>query len=231
VATGTFTSGPATLSFEAWHGLVGCDVPGEDGAVATYAWRQSDDRLALTAIDDACAERLTLLTSRPLGSLDACTTESLETFDPFAAAAGTPSAEPTPASGVAAQEGYGEGADVEGEIDSLLRTANGCWATADPDSFMGLHSQGLRGQIAMMGPPEDFTRELREFMEAPLTLERISAVTLDDPDHAWAYVEVNLGDQPNPQRMNFVQEDGVWRLDSFFLLGPPTPSGPIRLSP
>jgi hypothetical protein len=64
-----------------------------------------------------------------------------------------------------------------------------------------------------------------------LTLKRIGEVTLDDPDHAWAYVEVNLSGQPNPQRVNFVQENGTWLFDSFVLFGPPTPSGPVPTGP
>jgi hypothetical protein len=191
----------------------------------------SEDRLTLTTIDDACPERLTLLTSHPFGRVSACTTTSAAQFDPFAAAEGTPSAAPTAASGVAAQEGYGEGADAAVAIDELLQAANGCWATGDVNSFMNLHSEGLRSQIAMMGPPEAFTQELLDFMEAPLTLQRIGDVTLDDANHAWAYVEIDLGGNRNPQRVNFVQEDGVWRLDSFFLFGPPLPGMPAGVVP
>jgi hypothetical protein len=231
VVTGTFTSGPATLTFETWGGIIGCAASGDESTGAAYAWRLRDDQLALTSLDDACAERLALLTSRPLGRVAACEMESAAAFDPFAVAEGTPSAAPTAASGVSAQEGYGEGADVEVAIDELLQAANGCWATADANHFMNLHSEGLRDQIAMMGPPEAFTQELRDFMEAPLTLRRIGDVILDDPNHAWAYVEIDLDGDRNPQRVNFVQEDGVWRLDSFFLFGPPVPGAPIGVVP
>lgn len=232
VANGTFTSGPATLAFTEWNGIIGCEaVDAGRGAAASYAWRLTDDRLTLTTVDDACPERLTLLTSRPFGSVAACAAEDAAPFDPFAVAEGTPSAAPTAASGVAAQEGLGEGADAALAIDELLQAANGCWATADANSFMNLHSEGLRSQIASVGPPEAFTRELLTFMEAPLTLKRIGEVTLDDANHAWAYVEIDLGGDRNPQRMNFVQENGAWRLDSFFLFGPPIPGAPIGVVP
>lgn len=231
VASGNFAAGPATLTFEDWSGIVGCDASGNDDSPATYAWRLSDDLLTLTPIDDLCTERLTLLTTRDLVRVDACE-EAPVAPDPFSMveAFGTPVAESPTVSGVAAQEGFSEGVEAERAIDALLRSANGCWAVAEPDRFMALHSQGLAGQIAIMGPADAFTRELRTFMEAPLTLERISDVTLEDPSHAWAYVEVTLNGQPNPQRMNFVLEQGGWKLDTFFLFGPPMqgpPLGPV----
>jgi hypothetical protein len=233
VVTGTFEAGPATLTITAWDGIIGCEIAAGSGAPATYAWRQTDDLLTLTPIDESCVERLTLLTTRALGRSEACAPRSPSVDDPFVIAEGgaTPVAAPTPASGVAAQEGYGEGADVEEAIDGLLRQASGCWASANVDGFMSLHSQGVTGQLAMMGPAEDFTRELRTFMESPLGFERIGEVNLVDPDHAWAYVEIDLGGEPNPQRVNFVLEQGEWLFDSFFLFGPPSPGGPVGITP
>lgn len=233
VAGGRFTSGPATLVFDDWSGIVGCARAEDGGAAATYAWRLADDLLTLTPIADECAERLTLLTTRALVEVAACEEPPAVAQDPFTAieAFGTPVAGEAAASGVAAQEGFSAGVQVERAIDDLLRSANGCWAVAEPDRFMALHSRGLTGQIAMMGPPEAFSRELRSFMEAPLTLKRIGEVTLDDPAHAWAYVEVDLGGLPNPQRMNFVLEQGVWKFDTFFLFGPPLPGMPPGLAP
>jgi hypothetical protein len=232
VASGRFAAGPATLAFEDWSGIVGCEDSGSDGSAATYAWRLSDDLLTLTPIDEPCIERLTLLTTRALVQVEACE-DAPVAQDPFSMveAFGTPVAESPETTGVAAQEGFSEGEEAEKAIDALLRSANGCWAVAEPDRFMALHSGGLTGQIAIMGPVDAFTRELRTFMEAPLTLERISDVTLEDPGHAWAYVEVTLDGQPNPQRMNFVFEQGVWKLDTFFLFGPPTQGPPIGPMP
>jgi hypothetical protein len=68
-------------------------------------------------------------------------------------------------------------------------------------------------------------------MATPVSFERIGSVNLIDPDHAWAYVEVTLGGDPLPQRVDFVFEDGVWLFDTFFLFGPPTPTGPIDVEP
>lgn len=228
VAAGMFEAGPATLAFASWDGMVGCQLVENGDATATYAWRQSDDRLALTPIEDGCPERLTLLTTRDFGSLAVCDAPRSAPMDPFAIAGqqGTPAAGPAAGQGVAAQEGYGEGAEVEEAVDALIEQANGCWAATDVDRFMSLHGQGIVAQIGMMGPPEQFSSELQTFMEAPLRLERIGPVTLDDASHAWAYVEVDLDGQTNARRMTFILQDGIWLFDTFFLFGPPLPGGP-----
>lgn len=234
VVSGTFDAGDATLTFNEWSGIVGCDIPGDGGEPATYAWRQSDDTLTLTPISDSCTERLTLLTTRSLGGFEACAVTPRPVTDPFATDAllATPVAgDVTPATGVAAQEGLSEGADAEEAIDSLLRQANGCWATGDPTRFLALHSLGVVEEIAFIGPFEEFARQLRLLMSTPVAFERIGPVNLIDVDHAWAYVEVTLGGEPLPQRVDFVFEDGAWLFDTFFLFGPPTPTGPVEVEP
>lgn len=239
VVSGTFDAAEATVSFTQWSGLVGCDISEQSGEPATYAWQQVDDTLTLTAITDSCTERLTLLTTRSLGGFEACAVVPRPLTDAFSPGAdasflATPVAglpELVPASGVAAQEGLSEGADAEEAIDSLLRQANGCWATGDPARFLALHSERVVQEIAFVGPLEDFARQLRLFMATPLVFERIGQVNLLDSDHAWAYVEVTLGGEPLPQRMDFVFENGTWLLDTFFLFGPPAPTGPVVVEP
>lgn len=233
IVNGTFEAGEATLSFNEWNGIVGCPVSSESEP-ATYAWRQTDDTLTLTPISDTCTERLTLLTTRSLGGFEACVVTPRSVTDPFAAdvSLATPVAMPTaPATGVAAQEGLSEGADAEEAIDSLLRQANGCWATGDPTRFMALHSLRVIDEISFIGPFNEFARELRLLMSTPVAFERIGPVNLIDPDHAWAYVEVTLGGDPLPQRVDFVFENGAWLFDTFFLFGPPTPTGPVDVEP
>ncbi|MFN8592662.1 MAG: hypothetical protein U0031_14485 [Thermomicrobiales bacterium] len=236
IVTGKFEAGEATLTFTEWTGIIGCNIDPDSGSPATYAWRRSDDTLTLTTITDSCPERLTLLTTRPLGGFEACAVEPISLSDPFGTdeagpiSLATPVTEAEVVSGVAAQEGLSEGADAEEAIDSLLRQANGCWATGDPTRFLALHSQQVIQEIAFGGPLEDFARQLRLFMSTPLVFERIGDVNLIDPDHAWAYVEVTLGGDPMPQRIDFVFEDGTWLFDTFFLFGPPTPSGPISVT-
>jgi hypothetical protein len=233
VVSGSFDAGDTTLTFNEWSGLVGCDIAADGGEPATYAWRQSDETLTLTPISDTCTERLTLLTTRSLGGFEACAAAPRPLLDPFETDAllATPVAAVTPVTGVAAQEGLSEGADAEQAIDSLLRQANGCWATGDPTRFLALHSQRAIDEITIVGPLEEFARQLRLFMATPVAFERIGPVNLDDPDHAWAYVEISLGGDPLPQRVDFVFEDGAWLFDTFFLFGPPTPTGPVQVEP
>jgi hypothetical protein len=231
VVSGTFEAGASTLTFNDWSGIIDCVQPAEDEQPATYAWQRDDDTLTLTAISDSCTERLTLLTTRPMGGFEACAVAPRSLTDPFGESSTMPLATPVapqePASGVAAQEGLSEGADVEEAIDSLLRQANGCWATGDPSRFLALHSDQVIDEIMLVGPLEDFARELRLFMGTPLSFERIGRVNLLDPEHAWAYVEVTLGGDPIPQRIDFVFERGAWLFDIFFLFGPPSPPEPI----
>jgi hypothetical protein len=236
VATGKFEAAEATLTFDEWSGLVGCDITADSGDPATYAWRQTDDRLTLTPITDSCIERLTLLTTRPLGGFEACAVSPRSLADPFAtglapADSATPVATEEIGTGVAAQEGLSEGADAEEAIDSLLRQANGCWATGDPTRFLALHSNQVVEEIGLIGPIDEFVRQLRLFMSTPLSFERIGPVNLVDPEHAWAYVEVTLGGDPIPQRIDFVFENGTWLFDTFFLFGPTTPGGPPVIEP
>jgi hypothetical protein len=224
VAQGTFTSGATTVSFTEWSGLIGCPLPTGDEP-ATYAWQEADGTLTMTPITDACTERLTLFTSRSLGKFEACTVAPRTPSDEMLLPPGIDEFFATPiapaATGVAAKEGLSEGEDVEQAIDSLLRQANGCWATGDPARFLALHSRAVSDEIMFFGPIEDFARQLRLFMSTPLAFERIGDVHLVDPEHAWAYVEVTLGGEPLPQRLDFVFEDGAWRFDTFFLFGPP----------
>ena len=236
IVTGTFDAAEATLTFNEWSGLVGCDIPADNGEPATYAWRQTDDRLTLTPITDSCTERLTLLTTRSLGGFEACAVSPRTLTDPFASvlapdALATPVAAAEIATGVAAQEGLSEGADAEEAIDSLLRQANGCWATGDPTRFLALHSTQVIDEIGFLGPMDEFARQLRLFMSTPLSFERIGPVNLVDADHAWAYVEVSLAGDLLPQRVDFVFENGDWLFDTFFLFGPTPPGGPMDIAP
>ena len=236
VVRGTFEAAEATLTFNEWSGLVGCEITADSGEPATYAWQQTDDRLTLTPITDSCTERLTLLTTRPLGGFEACAVSPRSLTDTFVPgfptdAVATPVALADVATGVAAQEGLSEGEDAEEGIDSLLRQANGCWATGDPARFLALHSNRVVEEIAFVGPIEEFARQLRLFMATPLSFERIGPVNLIDPEHAWAYVEISLAGDPLPQRVDFVFENGSWLFDTFVLFGPPGSGDPLAVDP
>ena len=233
IVSGAFEAGNATLRFTEWTGIVGCPIAADGGEPVSYAWRQSDDTLTLTPISDTCTERLTLLSTRSMGGFEACVTGPRTLGDPFATdiPLATPVAEAAAVSGVAAQEGLSEGADADEAIDGLLRQANGCWATGDPTRFLALHSLRVIDEISFIGPFDEFARQLRLLMSTPVSFERIGPVNLIDTDHAWAYVEVTLGGDPLPQRVDFVFENGAWLFDTFFLFGPPTPTGPVEVEP
>ena len=53
IVTGRFEAAAATLTFNEWSGLVGCDISADSGEPATYAWQQTDDRLLHRAADAA----------------------------------------------------------------------------------------------------------------------------------------------------------------------------------
>src|SRR5215207_9158016 len=131
VVTGKFEAAAATLTFNEWSGLVGCDITTDSGEPATYAWSQTDDRLTLTPITDSCVERLTLLTTRPLGGFEACAVSPRSLVDPFATDFAPDALAETllrrdAGSDFLRSDGCCEGTDAEEAIDSLLRQANGC---------------------------------------------------------------------------------------------------------
>ncbi|MFM9105941.1 MAG: hypothetical protein ACKOWF_04505 [Chloroflexota bacterium] len=218
VVSGSYEVDGSTLSIADWQGLIWCGDPGSDRLPATYAWRRSGDGIVLTAITDACEERRILLQSHPLMGFQACGIPADGARPGVAAASPVPDSGAT--SGLTAQEGLPRGETTEKAIDSLLAQATGCWATGDPARFLALHSSDALADISSVAPLSEFSRDLRLFMSTPLAFQRVGEVTETDPDRAWAYVEITLGGQPIPQRLDFVREDGVWLFDVFFLFGP-----------
>jgi hypothetical protein len=242
VASGGYSVSGETLTFEDWSGVVACGGPdGESGA--TYAWRLDEDVLTLTPISELCADRKLLLSTRTLGSFEACVTEPivLPSGPPEApgttaegeqaapdvtlaiAVQGTPGAVPaaTPIPSLAETEGVPAGADVEEAIDSLLRQATGCWATGDPGRFLPLHSQLVLADFVNF---PTLAGDLQLFMATPVSFERIGDVQQVGPTSAWAYVEITFGGEAVPQRLDFVLENGTWLLNTFFLFGPTDPA-------
>jgi hypothetical protein len=224
VASGHFSAGDTTVTFDDWNGLVGCVIANEHGEPPTYGWRRTESALILTPIRDSCRERLTLLATRPLGSDEACVAPAERAIDsPIIAAGdpevpGTPGAVAPPVSGVAAQEGLSDSAKAEAAVDGLLGQANGCWATGDAQSFLALHSDDIVQELVFMAPPDVIVSGLRRLMMAPATFDRIGDVTLGDPDHAWTYVELTYDEEPLPLRVDFVNQDGDWLFDTYMPL-------------
>lgn len=222
VVDGTFEIDGDQVTFNDWQGLLGCGGPTASDPSATYRWDRNGETLDLEAIDDGCADRRVLLTTRPFGSFQACSTSPLPGFSGGGAVAAPAATPVAPAAGVGAQEGLPEGADAQAAIDALLREATGCWATGEPGRFLALHTDEALSELVVFGPLPDFAQQLRLFMTTPIEFRRIGDITITDPDHAWAYVEITLGGEALPQRLDFAFEDGAWLFDMFFLLGPET---------
>lgn len=235
VAGGTYTAVGETLTFVDWSGLIACG--GEDGERgATYAWRLTEDVLSLTPISDECGDRKLILTTRTLGSFEACATAAMalpaapppvpgqgpvgEPAPPLPGGVpvGTPAASPVAVVPVA--QGEPAPPEVVTAIEALLRQATGCWSTGDPARFLPLHSQAALDQFVTF--PQLVT-DVAGFMATPVSFELIGGeVRLLSPDRGWAYVELTIGPDAFPQRLDFVREGGTWLFDYIFLL-PPQP--------
>ncbi|MGI9255001.1 MAG: hypothetical protein ACR2J8_14760, partial [Thermomicrobiales bacterium] len=185
-------------------------------------------------ISDTCADRRILLQTHQLSGFEACAALPLAA-DPGATDAAPDTALATPVAanhGVGAQAGLAKGESIDDAIDSLMRQATGCWASGDPARFLALNSESVLSDIAAVAPLADFARELRLFMATPISFKRIGDVTEIDANHAWAYVEISLGGDPVPQRLDFVRQDGVWLFDQFFMFaGDPLVADPAASDP
>ena len=223
IVSGTYDIAGSTLTFGEWSGIVTCGASEAQSSPAAYAWRLDETGLTLTPIEDGCAERKILLGTRPFASFEACTTTPLGATPLPQLPVGTPTmSEATPVGnmGVAAQEGLATATDPEEAVDRVLAQGTACWATRDPARFLPLHSRRVLSDLSLVGPLPEFASTLQSLMAVPLSFQRIGNLTVVDPFHAWAYVEVTLGGDPLPQRIDFVYEDGSWLMDSFFLFGP-----------
>ncbi len=234
VVSGTYEAGATTITFNQWDGLIGCTAGQEDGG-AVYGWRRSESALSLTPIRESCPERITLLSTRPMGSNEACagTTEPViapsitSSSDPTLP--GTPEAESPRESGVTAQEGLSDAAQTEMAVDGLLGQANGCWATGDPQRFLALHSDAVVQQLVFAAPPDVIVAQLRQAMLEPASFERIGDVNPSGSDQAWAYVQFTYGDQSQPLRVDFVNDHGQWLFDTYIPMALTLPPSSVNL--
>lgn len=223
IVNGSYETDGDLVTFNDWQGLLGCGGPTASDPSATYRWDRDGETLRLTVVEDGCSDRRVLLTTRAFGSFQACTTPPLPGFSGGASIPGPAAATPVASSaGVGAQEGRPADAEAQAAIDALLREATGCWATGEPGRFLALHTDEALSGLAAFGPMVDFAQQLRLFMTTPIEFRRIGDITMTDPDHAWAYVEITLGGDALPQRLEFAYEDGTWLFDMFFLLGTET---------
>jgi hypothetical protein len=197
VATGQFATDGDQVTLHAETGVLAC-ASGEDDEAATYRWDMTEERLLLTAIEEPCARRRLLLTTRTLFLFAACPSDVIERATPAAATHTGDRSAPAPA-------------PPDPAIDTLLRQMSDCWATRDPDRFLSLLSRDFR---ATQQPEDD--DDVRRFtlrMGAPLVWERTSDVEVVDATHATASVRQLSGDNVDVLRYDFVYEDGAWRWD------------------
>jgi hypothetical protein len=197
VASGQFTTDGDRVMLHDETGVLAC-VPGDDEGAVTYRWEMTEGRLLLIAIEEPCARRRLLLTTRSLFLFAACPLLASERATPTAGAGRGASTPPAPA-------------PLEPAIDTLLRQMSDCWATRDPDRFLPLLSRDFR---ATQQPADD--DDVRRFtlrMGAPLVWERVSDVELTDATHARASVRQLSGDNIDVLQYAFVYEDGSWRWD------------------
>ena len=77
IASGSFEVNGATLTFADWTGILGCGGVEDELAEASYAWEAEGDELRLTPIQETCADRRILLSTRSFGGFEACATAPL----------------------------------------------------------------------------------------------------------------------------------------------------------
>ena len=209
LVTGQFATDGDRLTLRAETGVLACVAEYEGEAAATYTWEVTGDRLQLIAVEEPCARRRLLLTTRTLSTFAAC--PALQREDPDSSA-GTPTVGAgSPERGNPVQSVNDGQASPETEIDDVLRQMSDCWATREPDRFLQLLSREFRE--AQFPTDEDGLRGFTLAMAAPIVWDRVSEVTLLDDSRATAIVRQTSGDNIDEIPYEFVFEDGAWRWD------------------
>lgn len=190
-------------------GVIACETDAENDAAAIYEWEMADGRLLLVAVEESCARRRLLLTTRTLAPFVAC--------PPLNANGGGPVADGPPSGAEGASDGVPVSATPIGSssptmaIDSLLKQMSDCWATRQPERFLQLLSAEYRAAQT----PEDKDAERRFIlnMAAPIVWELAGEVEVHDAARATATVRQILGDTVDTVHYAFLYEDDSWRWD------------------
>lgn len=224
------------------RGLLSCantQPLGESYPTATYSWRKSGDLLRLEALDEECATREVLFSTRPLVPYVVCQTVPLDLSDAAAESerededtelgsgleglrlgeddeATQPSA--TPSSGVnepASQRAIGVAEDPEQAIEDLISQLNACWATGDPARVLPLFSESFLDSATGGGAAsiEDVAADIRQLQTTPVIWELAGDIEVDG-DEAEAVVAATISGEEMLQTFRFVREDEGWRLDN-----------------
>lgn len=208
LARGRFRTAGDTLMLDDHAGILACPP-----SAGSYRWRVEDGRLFLAAVEEPCAPRRLILTTRVLVAAVPCPPASDGSPSPVPGAPPEPiAATPQPAGATAATPTPID--DIEAAIDDLLVRMSACWATRDPERFLALTSDAYRAAIRDGGA--DGYRRFAVAMALPLVWDRVEPVTLTDARHATAVVRQTSGDHQDYGRYAFVFEDGAWRWDGVF---------------
>lgn len=242
LVTGTYEIEGDQITITDEGGVLSCaGVASATGtaATATYAWDRVGTGLSLTPVEEGCAARRLLLATRDLGAFVACLTGQDSDVD---AGMTTPAATPDaddPLDALAEEVGRVATPDDDGEaedeeatqgepdpdnpeaaIDELLSQLTACWASGDPANVLPLFSEDLRRDLVQaLGPGSteaDLIDTLTPFLAVPITWERAGDLDLEDEDRASAVVAVRIDVEEEFQTLEFVFEDGAWRLATFF---------------
>jgi hypothetical protein len=187
-------------------GVLACVAEDDGGAAATYTWQLNGDQLQLIAVEEPCARRRLLLTTRTLSTFTACPVQASERSDSGAATPRAASETPSPG-----DEDDDSRLALEAEIDDVLRQMSDCWATREPDRFLQLLSREFRE--AQFPADEDGLRGFTLAMAAPIVWDRVGEVSSLDETRATAIVRQTSGDNIDEAPYAFVFEDGAWRWD------------------
>ncbi len=241
LVTGTWTSSGSQITFTDESGLVSCTnptavtIPGDDISSGTYEWTRNGDDLQLVPVDDGCAGRVLLFSTRTLGPYIPCIVEPIDLGDevtdsdeivPVASPealvdelltpddpvsstrGGSTGTQPTAES---TSEPAGDVAAITQEIDDLLAQMTSCWSNGDPEVWLALLSTEFRD--ALMGNDPNFLITIQSAMAVPIIWERAGEVELDSAIAASAIVRTTVDTEQDFQRFLFVLEDGEWRWD------------------
>ncbi|MBA3450197.1 MAG: hypothetical protein H0T18_03170, partial [Chloroflexia bacterium] len=171
-----------------------------------YDWELVAGTLRLLPVEEPCARRRLLLTTRTLSTFAACPPANMVSI------AGSPVSDATDAPrGAFARATPAARAGADADIDTLLKQMSDCWATRQPDRFLQLLSQEFRD--SQSPEDDDDRRRFALSMGAPIVWDLVNDVEMRDATHATATVRQTLGDNIDTLRYAFVFEDGAWRWD------------------
>jgi hypothetical protein len=230
MATGTYEIDGNQLTVTDEAGLLSCSnasiVGNEtDAAVGVYTWERNDDSLSLVPVEDRCAGRRILFSTRQMTGYVPCATQPLQSEEAASPEAIAPTNEATPEAddslasllGAATPEAGGSpeaapGGTVPEAIDALLSQMTSCWATGQPELFLPLMTSSFRAQFLQQNASTDPIAALATLMAStPFVWERAGEVDLIDATHATALVRQAVNTQEDFVRYAFEFEDGAWR--------------------